>query len=58
MKDPRYNTSTDPSTTRRTFLQAAGLGAAALAAHGAAYGAEKPKIVDKYGNPEIGRAHV
>src|SRR5262245_49926555 len=34
--------------TRRTFLQAAGLGAAALAAHGVAYGAEK--VVDKDGN--------
>ena len=67
MKDPRHNTSTDPSafereeggsadlrhqTTRRTFLQAAGLGAAALAAQSAAYGAEK--IVDKYGNPVQG----
>ena len=41
-------------TTRRTFLQAAGLGAAAYAAHGAAHGAEKPKIVDKYGNPVQG----
>src|SRR4029079_7699484 len=38
-------------TTRRTFLQAAGLGAAAFAAHGAASGAEKPTVVDKYGNP-------
>ena len=67
MKDPRHNTSTDPSafereeggsadlrnqTTRRTFLQVAGLGAAALAAQSAAYGAEK--IVDKYGNPVQG----
>lgn len=33
--------------TRRKFLQAAGLGAAALAAHGVAYGAEK--VVDKDG---------
>ena len=38
-------------TTRRTFLQAAGLGAAAYAAHGVASGAEKPTVVDKYGNP-------
>ena len=62
MKDPRHITNTDPlafkreeggsadlrnQTTRRTFLQAAGLGAAALAAHGVAYGAEK--VVDKDG---------
>jgi predicted dehydrogenase len=50
--------------TRRKFLQAAGLGAAALAARGVASGAEgdatkadKPvpgKIVDKYGNPVQG----
>jgi predicted dehydrogenase len=33
--------------TRRSFLQVAGLGAAALAAHGVAYGAEK--VVDKDG---------
>src|SRR5262245_23592769 len=67
MKDPNHITKTDPlssqreegssadlrnQTTRRTFLQAAGLGAAALAAHGVAYGAEK--IVDKYGNPVQG----
>jgi predicted dehydrogenase len=49
--------------TRRTFLQTAGLGAAALAVHGLSHGAEaetvvekagKPapgKVVDKYGNP-------
>jgi predicted dehydrogenase len=37
----------DP-TTRRTFLQAAGLGAAALTAHGVAFGAEQ--VVDKAGN--------
>ena len=36
-------------TTRRTFLQAAGLGAAALAAHGVAHGAED--VVDKDGKP-------
>src|SRR5579862_1825641 len=46
-------------TTRRTFLQAAGLGAAAFAAHGATSGADQsgdkaPKIVDKYGNPVQG----
>src|SRR4051794_25298299 len=35
--------------TRRGFLQAAGLGAATLAAHGVAYGAEK--VVDKDGKP-------
>src|SRR5690348_10564850 len=34
-------------TTRRTFLQAAGLGAAALAAHGVALGEEK--VLDKEG---------
>jgi hypothetical protein len=34
-------------TTRRTFLQAAGLSAAALAAHSVTYGAEK--VVDKDG---------
>ena len=53
MKDPNRITNTYPlaskqeeggsaglrnQTTRRTFLQAAGLGAAALAAHGVAYG--------------------
>jgi predicted dehydrogenase len=70
MKDPNHITNTDPSafereegrsadpqnqTTRRTFLQAAGLGAAALAAHGTVYGEEKAgKIVDKYGNPVQG----
>src|SRR5215204_6104058 len=52
MNDSNYNVNTDPlpfkreeggngglknQTTRRTFLQAAGLGAAALAAHGVAY---------------------
>ena len=36
-------------TTRRTFLQAAGLGAAALAAHGVARGAEE--FVDEDGQP-------
>src|SRR3954469_25693900 len=79
MKAPHHITNTDHSafkpeeraganlrnhTTRRTFLQAAGLGAAALAAHGVAYGAEKVvdkdakpvtgKVVDKYGNPVQG----
>src|SRR4051794_23087196 len=64
MKDPNHVPDTDPvaierkegastdlrnQTTRRTFLQAAGLGAAALAAHGVAYGAEK--VVDKDGKP-------
>jgi predicted dehydrogenase len=62
MKDPRHITDTNPfafkpeeggsadrqnQTTRRAFLQATGLGAAALAAHGVAYGAEK--VVDKDG---------
>lgn len=61
MKDPKQNPNADPSTikhehgianqrsqaTRRTFLQAAGLGAAALAAHSVTYGAEK--VVDKDG---------
>jgi hypothetical protein len=61
MKNPNHITNTDPSlvrpeggsadpgkqTTRRTFLQAAGLGAAALAAHRVTYGAEK--VVDKDG---------
>src|SRR5262245_3423310 len=36
-------------TTRRTFLQATGLGAAALAAHGIARAAED--VVDKDGKP-------
>src|SRR5262249_40115392 len=73
MKDPNHVTNTDPLTfereqtdaeprtqaTRRTFLQAAGLGAAALAAAGIAYGAEKVvdkahTILDKYGNPVQG----
>ena len=64
MKDQHHNKNTDPlafkredggsadlrnQTTRRAFLQAAGLGAAALAAHGVAYGAEK--VVDKDGKP-------
>jgi predicted dehydrogenase len=64
MTDAHHNKNTDPSafkredgriaeprnqTTRRAFLQAAGLGAAALAAHGVAYGAEK--VVDKDGKP-------
>jgi predicted dehydrogenase len=63
MTDPRHITSTESSafkreegasadprnqTTRRKFLQAAGLGAAALAAHGVASGAEQ--VVDKDGN--------
>jgi len=39
-------------TSRRTFLQAAGFGAAAFAAHGIAYGAEK--VVDREGNPILG----
>ena len=67
MKDPHHITNTDPlaiereeaasadlrnQTTRRTFLQAAGLGAAALAAHGVAYGAEQ--VVDKDGKPVQG----
>src|SRR5262245_59427346 len=62
MKDPNHITNTGPSafkreddasaeqrnqTTRRTFLQAAGIGAAALAAHRVAYGAEK--VLDKDG---------
>src|SRR4051812_25829237 len=61
MKDPNHITNTDPSlvkpengsadlrnqTTRRTFLQTAGLGAAALAAHRVTYGAEK--VLDKDG---------
>src|SRR5688500_5698979 len=38
--------------TRRAFVQAAGLGVAAVAAQGVANGAEK--IVDKYGNPVQG----
>jgi predicted dehydrogenase len=63
MKDPNHITNTDPSTlkreqsgaerrsqaTRRTFLQAAGLGAAALAAHGVARGAEQ--VLDNNGKP-------
>src|SRR5262245_18731649 len=64
MTNPRHDKNIDPLTakreegasadwrnltTRRTFLQAAGLGAAALAAHGVAYGAEK--VVDKDGKP-------
>jgi predicted dehydrogenase len=39
-------------TTRRAFLQVAGLGAAALATQGVAYGAEK--VVDKDGKPVQG----
>src|SRR3954451_24532687 len=64
MANPNHIANSDPSafkreegasakpgnqTTRRTVLQAAGLGAAALAAHGVAYGAEK--VVDKDGKP-------
>src|SRR5215472_12739905 len=67
MKDPDHNRNTNPlpfkrgegrsadlrnQTTRRTFLQAAGLGAAALAAHSVAYGAEQ--VVDKDGKPVQG----
>jgi hypothetical protein len=62
MTDPRHNKNIDPLAvqreegasadlrnlkTRRTFLQAAGLGAAALAAHGVTYGAENPFRVSK-----------
>ncbi len=61
MKNPNHNTIADRSalqgevgntdhqdlTTRRTFLQAAGLGAAALTAHGIAFGDEQ--VVDKDG---------
>jgi predicted dehydrogenase len=51
MKDPHRSTKTESSalyhSTRRTFLQASGLGAAALAAHGVALGAEQ--VVDKDG---------
>ena len=73
MKDPNHLTNADSSTrkreqsdagrrsqaTRRTFLQAAGLGAAALATHGVAYGAEEAvgkahTVLDKYGNPVQG----
>src|SRR5436190_318196 len=70
MKVPNRMTSNDPSvvkpeggsaglrnqTTRRTFLQAAGLGAAALAAHRVTYGAEK--VVDKDGNVVQGFENV
>jgi predicted dehydrogenase len=71
MKDHHHITNTDPlafqgeegasvdlrnQTTRRTFLQAAGLGAAALAAHGAAYGAEQ--VVDKDGKPIQGFENI
>src|SRR5215211_6320162 len=67
MKDPRHITKTDAlafnreeagtsnlwnQPTRRAFFQAAGVGAAALAAQGVAHSAEK--IVDKYGNPVQG----
>jgi predicted dehydrogenase len=62
MKDHHHITNINPSAwergvgrsshqdhaTRRTFLQASGLGAAALAAHRVAFGAEP--IVDKDGN--------
>jgi predicted dehydrogenase len=73
MKDPNHITNIDPPTlkreqsdaerrnqaTRRTFLQAAGLGAAALATHGVAFGAEQVvdkvhTVLDKYGNPVQG----
>src|SRR5262249_9631941 len=62
MKDPHHNRNKNPSafkrgegssadspnqTTRRTFLQAAGLGAAALAADGVTYGTQQ--VVDKDG---------
>ena len=64
MTDQNHNKSSDPfasgrqeaasagrrnQTTRRGFLQAAGLGAAALAAHGVARGAEQ--VFDKDGKP-------
>src|SRR6516164_1687269 len=62
MKNPDHSRNTNPlpskrgegrsadlrnRTTRRTFLQAAGLGAAALAAHGVASGTQQ--VVDKEG---------
>jgi len=71
MKDPDHNTNTNPlplkrgegrsadlgnQTTRRTFLQAAGLGAAALAAQGVAYGTEQ--VVDKDGKPVQGFENI
>src|SRR5215467_12854624 len=71
MKDPDHNRNTNPlpfkrgegrsadlrnQTSRRTFLQAAGLGAAALAAHGVAYGTEQ--VVDKDGKPVQGFENI
>ncbi len=71
MKVPDHNRNTNPlpfkrgegrspdfrnQTTRRTFLQAAGLGAAALAAHGVAYGTEQ--VVDKDGKPVQGFENI
>jgi predicted dehydrogenase len=43
-------------TTRRTFLQAASLGAAALTAHGVAFGAEQ--VLDKDGKPIQGFENI
>lgn len=71
MEDPRRIATTDPlefkrevgesadlrnQTKRRTFLQAAGLGAAALAAHGLTFGAEQ--VVDESGKPIQGFENV
>jgi predicted dehydrogenase len=70
MKDPNHKTRSNRlafkqeegessdlvNQTRRTFLQAAGLGAVAVAAHGVAYGAEE--IVDKDGKPIQGFENI
>jgi predicted dehydrogenase len=71
MKDPDHNRNTNPlalkreegssadlrnQTTRRTFLQATGLGAAALAARSVAYGTEQ--VVDKDGKPVQGFENI
>jgi hypothetical protein len=73
MTDRRHNPKTNPLaskeegasadvpnlTTRRAFVQAAGLGAAALTVGGVVYGAEATvdkvhTVLDKYGNPVQG----
>jgi predicted dehydrogenase len=71
MTNPSHITNTDPlsfkqeesgsvhahnQTTRRTFLQAAGLGAAVFAAHRIAYGAER--VVDKDGKTVQGFENI
>src|SRR6516225_11087833 len=71
MKNPHHNRKNNPlaskqgegrradlrnQTTRRTFLQAAGLGAAALVGHGVASGTQQ--VVDKEGKAVQGFENI